>query len=67
MARFLQTAGSVLCSDVALLLVAVILAVGAVVLPLRGVTIPDAYWALLGGVIGFYTRGRVGTSDGGST
>lgn len=48
------------CTPVARLLVALVALVGLVVLLLRQEPVPDAYWAMVGAIIGFYFGGNVG-------
>ncbi len=60
MAKVLKAAADFACSPLARMLVAIVVTVGLVALLLRQSPVPDAYWAVVGAVIGFYFGGNVG-------
>jgi hypothetical protein len=57
-----KTALDIACSPVARLLVAFVVTMGLVILLLRSQPVPDAYWAVVGAVVGFYFGGNMGTT-----
>lgn len=61
MGKVAQTAVDIATSEVARLLLALLVTLGLIILLLRDGTAPDAYWVLVGSAFGFYFGGVLGT------